>query len=200
VSSYKFAALGLALLGLAAAEPATAAVTNLGVHTTFDLSAMNAGTFTLSTPGLTAAWEITGNDFKADFKNQNASTVLGGVATVFGITPGSLTTIGQIDSLTSSVSFTSSAPNYFNYVAIHNAQGEAIFYFANPILAFSGSATGSLSNMRAFSNGTTPGTGTHGSPVPEPSTWAMMALGFAGLAFFAARRKMQPAAAKLAVS
>jgi hypothetical protein len=27
-----------------------------------------------------------------------------------------------------------------------------------------------------------------GSPVPEPSTWAMMAVGFAGLGFAAIRR------------
>jgi PEP-CTERM motif len=30
-------------------------------------------------------------------------------------------------------------------------------------------------------------------PVPEPSTWAMMILGFAGLAFMAYRRKTKPA-------
>jgi hypothetical protein len=157
---------------------------------------MNAGTFTLSTPGLTSAWEITGSDYDAHFKKQSPSKVLDGVAAVLGLKAGSLTTIGQMDNLKSSVSFTSPKPDYFNYVAIHNAQGEAIFYFANPILAFSGSATGSLSNMRAYSNGSLP----HVDPgtvsgVPEPSTWAMIGIGFAGLAFFAARRRLQPAAA-----
>ena len=31
------------------------------------------------------------------------------------------------------------------------------------------------------------------SPVPEPSTWAMMLLGFAGVGFIAYRRKSKPA-------
>lgn len=190
--NHKYAVLALALLGFAA--PARADVINLGAGTTFDLSAMNAGTFTLSTLGLTAAYEVTGSDFTADFKPQSPSKVLGGVADVFGVAAGSLTTIGQMDGLSKSVSFTS--PDYFNYVAIHNAQGEAIFYFAEPILSFAGSATGSLSNLRAFSNGSLPpGDPTTVSSVPEPSTWAMMALGFAGLAFLAARRRLQPAAA-----
>jgi PEP-CTERM motif len=31
------------------------------------------------------------------------------------------------------------------------------------------------------------------APVPEPSTWAMMILGFCGLGFMAYRRKSKPA-------
>jgi len=31
------------------------------------------------------------------------------------------------------------------------------------------------------------------APVPEPSTWAMMILGFAGVGFMAYRRKSKPA-------
>jgi hypothetical protein len=41
-----------------------------------------------------------------------------------------------------------------------------------------------------YNNGVvTPGVGA----VPEPSTWAMMILGFAGLGFMAYRRKSKPA-------
>ena len=47
----------------------------------------------------------------------------------------------------------------------------------------------------AFSGGTVfgGGTATEISAVPEPSTWAMMLLGFAGLGFMAYRRKSKPA-------
>jgi hypothetical protein len=45
-----------------------------------------------------------------------------------------------------------------------------------------------------ISNGNTGNTGaTLASAVPEPSTWAMMILGFAGLGFMAYRRKSKPA-------
>jgi hypothetical protein len=41
--------------------------------------------------------------------------------------------------------------------------------------------------------GTTGGVGALASAVPEPSTWAMMMLGFAGVGFMAYRRKSKPA-------
>jgi len=44
----------------------------------------------------------------------------------------------------------------------------------------------------AFSGGTAFGGGM-ASAVPEPSTWAMMLLGFAGIGFMACRRKYKPA-------
>jgi hypothetical protein len=40
--------------------------------------------------------------------------------------------------------------------------------------------------------------GAHGSPVPEPSTWAMMIVGFAGLGYAAFRRSSRSSASALA--
>jgi hypothetical protein len=44
-----------------------------------------------------------------------------------------------------------------------------------------------------FNNNTVPGFAGTVSAVPEPSTWSMMILGFAGLGFMAHRRKSKPA-------
>ena len=40
---------------------------------------------------------------------------------------------------------------------------------------------------------------TSASPVPEPSTWAMMTLGFAGIGLMACRRKSKAAGAVLGI-
>jgi PEP-CTERM motif len=71
--------------------------------------------------------------------------------------------------------------------------GEWTVVLANPLLfhtlAFestvNGGSTGNLSDFAFVSMSV--------SAVPEPSTWAMMLLGFAGLGFMAYRRKSKPA-------
>jgi PEP-CTERM motif len=50
-----------------------------------------------------------------------------------------------------------------------------------------------FSSDLANAAGTTGGVGALASAVPEPSTWAMMMLGFAGVGFMAYRRKSKPA-------
>ena len=51
--------------------------------------------------------------------------------------------------------------------------------------------------LKQFAFGFEPTVGVHGA-VPEPSTWAMMMLGFAGVGFMAYRRKRQGGAFRLA--
>jgi hypothetical protein len=55
-------------------------------------------------------------------------------------------------------------------------------------------SSASIASFTGFTNGTGSfsGTLTISSAVPEPSTWAMIILGFAGLGFMAHRRKSKP--------
>ena len=79
-----------------------------------------------------------------------------------------------------------SVPLGYNFAAIHQAQAEIVFEYATSQTSFSLSGVPEtdggfepLSNIRFFS-------GTAG--VPEPATWAMLLMGFAGLGFAAFRR------------
>jgi hypothetical protein len=73
----------------------------------------------------------------------------------------------------------------FNFAAVHQGQAEFIFEFATPQSSITfGPNTPGLSGINFYS-GTV-------AAVPEPSTWAMMLLGFLGLgfAFRQSRRKV----------
>jgi hypothetical protein len=84
---------------------------------------------------------------------------------------------------------------------------EGLFVPAGYVSDSALSDTSTYANQTFISLGVTPGTyettwgnGTNqnftleiGSAVPEPSTWAMMLLGFAGVGFMAYRRKAKPA-------
>ncbi len=81
------------------------------------------------------------------------------------------------------------------------------FFIFVPVGYVSGtslSSTATFNNTTLAKLGITPGTYTYSwdgvlavdvSGVPEPSTWAMMALGFAGLGFLAYRKRATIAAA-----
>jgi PEP-CTERM motif len=83
--------------------------------------------------------------------------------------------------------FTATSP--FNYAAVHQGTAEIVFFFATPQTSITfGPDTPQLSGINFYSVASAVPT----SAVPEPSTWAMMLLGFAGLgfAFRQSRRKV----------
>ena len=55
------------------------------------------------------------------------------------------------------------------------------------------SATAFVTQVTFTADGVFTGTMTAITAVPEPSTWAMLILGFAGIGFMAYRRKSKPA-------
>jgi hypothetical protein len=127
---------------------------------------------------------VAGNPtFSGLFPNQNAATVQSGVASMFGIPTSSLTFIALGSGGNAGAgTFTPGSP--FNFVAIHQDSGEIVLDFATAQSSITfGPSTPMLSDMNFFS-------ATSISAVPEPSTWAMLLLGFIGLAF-AFRRKRQ---------
>jgi hypothetical protein len=78
-------------------------------------------------------------------------------------------------------------------------QGSSAIFFGNPSAAGACAISGSSGTVGACAQGVDLQT-TFGSSltiavaaVPEPSTWAMMLLGFAGIGFMAYRRKSKPA-------
>ena len=107
---------------------------------------------------------------------QNATRIAWG--SIFPTTS-ETTLIQDLNNLASGVS-----NNLFNF-----ASGEAISNNVSTIAFTPGDAFTAI----AFSDGTVIGTGQSyiSAAVPEPSTWAMMILGFCGLGFLAYRRKNQ---------
>jgi hypothetical protein len=100
---------------------------------------------------------------------------------LFGLASGSLTLVLNDESPTASP-YSQTVPGGYNYVAIHNDTGELVFQYTTSQTTFDLSGYGSaFSNARFFSSG-------GGSPTPEPSTWAMMILGFIGLGYAGYRK------------
>jgi hypothetical protein len=123
------------------------------------------------------------------FPDQNANTIASGVQALFGLS--STPFIGLDFSNVAAGGSTFSVPLGFNYVAIHQDGGEVVFQYLTTQFSFTvqgftgadGTGTGvQLSNTQFLST----------TAVPEPSTWAMMLLGFVGLgfAFRQSRRKV----------
>jgi len=91
---------------------------------------------------------------------------------------------------------TLSETTLINYLT-NIADGSDINTFAGSDPSAFGFALGSSFSAIAFSDGQLIGTGTssltYASAAPEPSTWAMMILGFCGLGCMTYRRKSKPA-------
>jgi hypothetical protein len=119
-------------------------------------------------------------DFSNLFPNQNSTTVGHGVQLLFALStaPTFISSPGNAGPGT----FTATSP--FNYAAVHQGQAEIVFFFATPQTSITfGFNTPQLSGINFYSGV---------AAIPEPSTWAMMLLGFAGLgfAFRQSRRKV----------
>jgi hypothetical protein len=187
----------IAVLG--SAGVARASIVDLGTTSTITVdSAFNfAGALTFSPSPASDIKEVfdTGknpgpatSDFSDNFSPQDPSNVATGIKTVFGLSPLVALTLTLNDETgIPSNSFTANDPTGFNFVAIHNAQAELIFEYTTTQTTFDLSGYGSaFSNARFYSASGGP---FPVGPIPEPSTWAMLLLGFAGIGFMAYRRK-----------
>lgn len=121
----------------------------------------------------------------ANINPQNAASIESLVESRFNLPTnglGSLVLVGQNDSQSTN-SFTLTGAT--SYLAIHYGKGELLFHWDKPLAANTVFTIDNLprgiSNYRAFD--------TIAAPVPEPSTYAMMAGGLALLGFVARRRK-----------
>jgi hypothetical protein len=139
------------------------------------------GPLTFSPTPASAIKVVTGTDLNTLFPNQNPVTVGNGVETLFGLSSTALT-LTLNDEHPSSSPYSITDPLGFNYVAIHQGQGELVFQYLTTQTTFSLSGYTGISNLRFYSAV---------GAVPEPSTWAMMILGFFGVGFMAYRRKSQ---------
>ncbi len=147
-----------ALVLVVSITAAHATVIVVGPGSSIDASAMNAGTVSFSPTPATKILEITAPDFKDDFPNQNPSTIASGIAALFSVPTPTLT--ANNEKLTNP--FTESVPLGFNYVPIHNAQGELVFFYNTLQTSFTlSSTTGALSNARFYDAAPAPSIG-HG--------------------------------------
>ena len=83
----------------------------------------------------------------------------------------------------------SSPQLFYDLVELGNGSGSGTIFFTDGVFSHIGSFPRDPSRNGISSNAIL----TISSSVPEPSTWAMMILGFAGVGFMAYRRKAKPA-------
>jgi hypothetical protein len=199
MSSIRTAAIAAtALVGLGWVGAANAAIVDLGNAGSplniVGISGIQSVTYALSPD--TDTRYTSGSSTSTDFPNQSSGTIASGIQTLFGLsaTPTFDTGFTNI----SSSGQTYSVPGGFNFAAVHQDSGEIVFAYATAqtsffIQGFTGTdGTGDgvqLSNINFF-NGSLPTTRSGGTP--EPSTWAMMLLGFAGLGYAGFRRSRSP--------
>jgi hypothetical protein len=123
-------------------------------------------------------------------------TTAGGVVTITQATPGG---VGTAPSLTATSTglffdFSSTGSSYFllfgdvGYLCYNGANGNCSGNPSQLVVSAPGGPVGQTfsGNLQIASAEVAPA-------VPEPSTWAMMILGFAGVGFMAYRRKSKPA-------
>lgn len=181
--------------GLGTVGVAHAAIVDLGTTSPITVSSVFnfSGPLTFSPSPATdikEATDVTTTDFKNDFSPQDPSNIAAGIKTVFGLSGLTTLTLTLNDENPTKTSYSQTDAAGFNFVAIHNAQGELIFEYTTTQTTFNLSGYGdAFSNARFFS--------AKGGPfpvgsIPEPSTWAMLLLGFAGVGFMAYRRQSKP--------
>jgi PEP-CTERM motif len=163
-----------ALLAAALASPASAALLN------FQLSGSQQATFQIDTetvPNKFSTSSLIGNQVQFD----NVSGIFGGVAGLASISFGT-NLIADLNINGTALGFTQlsgNGPDLFTGNPRDPIFTLGSFNLANPFFRQNDVLT--VSAVAA---------------VPEPSTWAMMILGFAGVGFMAYRRKGQRALAK----
>jgi hypothetical protein len=173
-----------AIVAFAWVGGANAAIIDLGSASPLTLTGVPGLTTLVFSPSpdtdTRLANNVTTNDFANLFLPQNSTNVGLGVQALFGLstTPTFISSPGDAGPGT----FTATSP--FNFAAIHQGTGEIVFFYATPQTSITlGPDTPQLSGLNFYSAV---------AAVPEPSTWAMMLLGFAGLgfAFRQSRRKV----------
>jgi hypothetical protein len=173
-----------AIVGLGWAGGANAAIIDLGSTSPLTLTGVPGLTTLVFSPSpdtdTKLANDVTTNDFSNLFLPQNSTQVGLGVEALFGLStaPTFISSPGNAGPGT----FTATSP--FNFAAIHQGTAEIVFFYATPHTSITlGPDTPQLSGLNFYSAV---------AAVPEPSTWAMMLLGFAGLgfAFRQSRRKV----------
>jgi hypothetical protein len=152
-------------------------------------------------PAKAAVFSISYSDTLAVHTTYGSGTfTTGSVSSPFLITgvTGTETYLGVTDTITG-VSNYASADNLLYFPASPNLVDFSGISFATTGDAFGIGWTGSVYGIAQFSTnpngnccGVNPITFTV-TAVPEPSTWAMLILGFAGIGFLAYRRKAKPA-------
>ena len=165
----------VAIVGLGWVGAANAAVIDLGTTSPLNLGNNVSGLTTLvfSPSPDTDTKLATDPDFSSLFLPQNSTQVGLGVQALFSL-PAAPTFISSPGNAGAGT-FAATSP--FNYAAVHQGQAEIVFEFATAQTSITfGPNTPQLSGINFFS-GVVPGA------IPEPSTWAMMLIGFAGLAF-----------------
>jgi hypothetical protein len=173
-----------AIVGFGWAGGANAAILDLGSSSPLTLSGVPGLTTLVFSPSpdtdTKLANNVTTNDFANLFLPQNPTNVGLGVQALFGLStaPTFISSPGDAGPGT----FTATSP--FNFAAIHQGTAEIVFFYATPQTSITlGSNTPGLSTLNFYKSV---------AAVPEPGTWAMMLLGFAGLgfAFRQSRRKV----------
>jgi hypothetical protein len=179
------------VLSVNVATSASASIVSYGPDSPITVAGISGvGTLTFS-PDATLIYAVTGTDFNNDFPNQNPSTVASGVQAVFSLssTP---TLEANNESLTNPFTETVSPSNAFNYVAIHNAQGEIIFYFSTLQTSFTlSNSAGALSNARFFDGV---------AATPLPAALPLFATGVGAIGLLGWRRKRKNATAAIAAA
>jgi hypothetical protein len=174
-----------ALVGLGWAGGANAAVLDLGSTSPLTLSGVPGLTTLTFSPSPDTDSRLANNVGTSDFANlflpQNSTQVGLGVQALFGLS----TAPTFVSSPGDAVPGVNTATGPFNFAAIHQGTAEIVLEFATPQTSVTlGGFTDALSTVNFYSGAV----GTPRSGVPEPSTWAMMLLGFAGLGVAAFRR------------
>jgi PEP-CTERM motif len=115
----------------------------------------------------------------------------------FGLYWGSIDAYNKIEFFSGNSFVTSYSGNTLNAVPPVGSNGDQFLLTTNAYIMFSGL---SFDNVKLSSSGNSfefdnvfAGSQSQVGGIPEPSTWAMMLLGFAGVGYMAYRRKTKPA-------
>lgn len=194
------AAVALTALGMATAgNAATVAISSDVNFAGFDNSSVGDTSGSFDSPGLgTVTWMTGSNSFATNtsLTNTYLQPMNDSSMYIFGTTA-SNATVSWTTPVTS-VTIYWGSPDTYNTLSLNNGNSVG----GSAVLALTGTPSGSntgtrwitISSSSAFTGFTAKSTIAAfefdmAAAVPEPSTWAMMGLGFAGLAFAGFRRR-----------